>query len=76
MSNQAVKMQKSFTAAMLSELEKQSPAELEVRQELVDKFRFLIDTGRYDVSAAAIAQAMMDDGVMMDEVAVEDRLPE
>jgi hypothetical protein len=72
MSNPAVKMQKSFTAAMLAEFEKQSPDTFGVRQELVDKFRFLIDTDRYHVSAADIAQAMMDDGVAADDFVVED----
>jgi hypothetical protein len=65
-------MQKSFTAAMLAEFEKQPMDEFGVRQELVDKFRFLIDTDRYHVSAAEIAQAMMDDGVFADESVVED----
>ena len=72
MSNPAVKMQKSFTAAMLAEFEKQSADTFGVRQELVDRFRFLIDTGRYHVSAAEIAQAMMDDGVVVDDFVVED----
>ena len=72
MSNPAVRMQKSFTAAMLAEFEKQSADAFGVRQELVDKFRFLIDTNRYHVSAADIAQAMMDDGVVVDEFLVED----
>jgi hypothetical protein len=71
MSNPAVKMQKSFTATMLAEFEKQSQDTFGVRQELVDKFRFLIDTDRYHVSAADIAQAMMDDGVATDDSAVE-----
>ena len=72
MSNPAVRMQRSFTAAMLAEFEKQPMDTFGVRQELVDKFRFLIDTDRYHVSAAAIAQAMMDDGVLADEFVVED----
>ena len=71
MSNPAVRMQKSFTAAMLAEFEKQSADAFGVRQELVDKFRFLIDTNRYHVSAADIAQAMIDDGVVVDEFVVE-----
>jgi anti-sigma28 factor (negative regulator of flagellin synthesis) len=65
-------MQKSFTAAMLAEFEKQSADAYGVRQELVDKFRFLIDTGRYHVSAADVAQAMMDDGLVTDDFVVED----
>jgi hypothetical protein len=57
-------MQKSFTAAMLAEFEKQCQDTFGVRQDLVEKFRFLIETDRYHVSAADIAQAMMDDGVV------------
>ena len=37
---------------------------LEYRPELVEKFRSLIESGRYYVSNRAIAQAMMDEGVM------------
>ncbi|GEM_PF-5093202 len=68
MSKSAVRMQKSFTAVMLDEFEKQSSDVYGVRQDLVDRFRFLIDTNRYHVSAAQIAQAMMDDGMFPDDV--------
>jgi anti-sigma28 factor (negative regulator of flagellin synthesis) len=73
MSTPAVKMQRSQMAARLAEFETRTDAE--VRQDLVAKFRFLIDTGRYHVSAADIAQAMMDDGVMSDDFVVEDERP-
>ena len=60
MSKPAVKLQ---TTATLAEVRATLAETLEVRQELVEKFRFLIDTGRYHVSSREIADAMIEDGV-------------
>jgi anti-sigma28 factor (negative regulator of flagellin synthesis) len=56
----AAKTQKTPTVKQMVRNVTEMP---EVRQELVDKFRFLIQTGRYQVSNRAIAEAMLGDGV-------------
>lgn len=68
MTNRAATVKITRAAILAQPLETDAP----VRQHLVDKLRFLIDTGRYDVSNVDIAQAMMDEGVV-DRVVLDDR---
>ncbi len=63
--HQAAKMEKTPT---LNQMETKLSETPDVRDELVAKFRFLIDTGRYIVSNLAVAEAMLDDGVFDDEM--------
>ena len=59
----AVKLQKVPTLKQMEQIVAKTP---EVRQDLVERFRFLVETGRYNVSNRAIAEAMVEDGVLDD----------
>jgi len=62
---EATKQQKTLTFEQLKHTVAETP---EVRQDLVERFRFLVETGRYNVSNRAIAEAMIEDGVFGDEL--------
>ena len=61
---EATKPQKTLTFEQVETTLAGTP---EVRRELVERFRFLVETGRYNVSNLAIAEAMLEDGVFGDE---------
>jgi anti-sigma28 factor (negative regulator of flagellin synthesis) len=64
---EATKQQKTLTFEQLKQTLAETP---EVRQDLVERFRFLVETGRYNVSNLAIAETMLEDGVLDDELPI------
>jgi hypothetical protein len=62
---EATKQQKTLT---FEQAEQATAESNDVRRDLLERFRFLVDTGRYDVSNLAIAEAMIADGVMGNEL--------
>lgn len=61
MRNEAAKPQKSHTLEQVEQTLAKTP---DVRRELVERYRFLVSTGRYSVSNQDIAEAMLSDGVL------------
>jgi hypothetical protein len=72
MPREATKRQKTLTFEQMKQAVMETP---EVRHDLVERFRFLVDTGRYNASNLAIAEAMLEDGTLGDGV-MDEELPQ